>query len=277
MKFVILCDSNNVEPFKTPRQLSKIGNEKIIERTIRLLKENGVEDIIITSHDKRFDKFGVERYEPKNNSYKGSEQKGCWIDAFTTELITEPITFLFGDVFYSKEAIKTIVESETDDVLFFCTDIKKGKDIRYIKKHDEPLGFKIENTEKFLKHQDIIRQLFYKGEIRRPISWELYRSLNDMPLNIHQLKNNYVGINDITCDVDNVEDIKLIEDMAKKTFCKIEIIELYDDTQLNRRTILNEQFVVGSERAKYLMGQNDKNKIVAKLVEIYSAEIKEDK
>jgi hypothetical protein len=273
MKYVILCDSNNVEPFKIPRQLSKIGNETIVERTIRQLKENDIKDIIVTSHDKRFDNLEAERYEPKSNSYKGAEQKGCWIDAFTVELITEPIVFLFGDVFYSNDVIKTIVESETDDVLFFCTDISKGKDKRYIKEHDEPLGYKIVNIERFKEHQSRIRDLYYSGKIERAIAWELYRSLNNLPLDQHKLTQNYIGINDITCDIDNVEDVKLIEEMANKTFMRVKAVINFTDNQDDIKRKKNDIFIVEANRGKQLLGNNEKNTIFVELLEIFKSEI----
>ena len=39
MKYIILCDSNNVEPFKEPRQLSKVNGETLVGRIIKLLKK----------------------------------------------------------------------------------------------------------------------------------------------------------------------------------------------------------------------------------------------
>ena len=47
MKYIILAYSNN-PGFEVPRQLTKINGERLVERTIRLLKENGVNDILIT-------------------------------------------------------------------------------------------------------------------------------------------------------------------------------------------------------------------------------------
>jgi len=39
MKYIILSDSDNVEPFYKPRQLIKVKGEPLVGRTIRLLKE----------------------------------------------------------------------------------------------------------------------------------------------------------------------------------------------------------------------------------------------
>jgi len=40
-RYVILADSNKPDFKQTPRQLIEINGERLIERTIRLLKENG--------------------------------------------------------------------------------------------------------------------------------------------------------------------------------------------------------------------------------------------
>ena len=111
---------------KSPKQLSVVCGEELVARTIRLLRENGVEDIYITSHNPIFDKFGVPRIEHQNNfSYKdrykdrGKKKDNYWLNAYVQ--LNVPVTYLHGDVFYSPEAIKTIVESETDDILFFST------------------------------------------------------------------------------------------------------------------------------------------------------------
>lgn len=214
MKYIILSDSDNVEPFVEPRQLAIIKGEPLIKRTIRLLKENGVKDIIITSHDPRFDNLGATRYEPKYNDYNAKEHKGYWLNAFPRELLTEPVTFLLGDVYYSENAIKTIVNSNTNSTLFFCSDKTKGLSEKYIKQHDEPFAYKVVDTELFKNHINLVKRLFdEKITCRHPIVWELYRSINGIWINEHTLNINYVAINDETCDIDRVEDIELLNNI----------------------------------------------------------------
>jgi len=297
MKYVILSDSNNVEPFTMPRQLYKINNETIAGRTIRLLKENGIKDILITSHDKRFDNLGAIRYEPKSNKYDGKEtdqhKKGYWLNAFPQELLIEPITFLLGDVYYSEEAIKIIVNSDTDKVLFFCTDIKKGKGLRYIKNHDEPFGFKVVDCELFIEHKEKLKEMWDKELTRRhPIAWELYRSINGLDVNKHILTENYIGINDITCDIDSVEDVKLIEDISKKIIIrkkeekmKIRALRDYTDNKYpveNRKTVVKEikkgdEYEVSDERGKQILNHPKELAILIEIVKKEVEVLEEDK
>ena len=65
MIYVIMC-GGTYTVWQTPKQMAKINGEMIVERTIRLLRQNGVKDICITSNDARFDAFGVPRLEHVN-------------------------------------------------------------------------------------------------------------------------------------------------------------------------------------------------------------------
>lgn len=283
MKYVILSDSNNAKTFSTPRQLTKINGEPLVKRTIRLLKENGVQDIIVTSHDKRFDNLGAIRYEPKNNNHKWVNKKrvGYWLDAFTIELLNEPITFLFGDVYYSKKAIKKIVETEAKDNLFFCT--YKNNDKRYIKSHDEPLAYKVMKPEEFKKHIDIVKRLYDEGKtVRHPIVWELYRSLNGQNINEHKMTKNYIAINDESCDIDTINDIILLNEkiggikMVKCETIKEFTLARYDELENivrkskeeKGRLFVGDVFECDEEIADYLTGNNQLKIAVVKVLEI---------
>lgn len=281
MKYVILANSDNVEPFIEPRQLSVVNGETLVGRAIRLLKENGVKEVIITSHDPRFDNLGTIRYEPQFNDYRGKEQTGYWLDAFPREMLIEPVTFLLGDVYYSEDAIKTIVKKTTKSVMFFCSDKTKGYDERYIKHHDEPFAFKVVNYKLFLEHIDKVKQLYDEGKTRRhPIAWELYRSINGIDVNTHKLTKNYVAINDETCDIDCVEDVEkleyslnpvVIEAEAIRGFTYGEFKNLHNLVRVNqddREGHLSEgdRFECDYKTARYLLGDNPKGFKLIKII-----------
>jgi len=285
MIYCILADSDNVEPFIEPRQLAKINGEVLIKRTIRLLKENGVKDILVTSHDPRFDNLGATRYEPLFNDYKPKEGKGYWLSAFPGELLIEPITFLLGDVYYSENAIKTIVESKTTSILFFCTDKRLGYDERYIKHHDEPLAFKVINYELFKESIYIVKKMKdNRITHREPIMWELYRVINGIDVNTHILTDNYIAINDETCDIDRVEDIMLLElkiGGSKMVRVKVtdpftlgkfnelkEIVRANPQNAKDGELYKNDIFLCDKEMAEYLTGNNKYKKAFAEVIEV---------
>lgn len=280
MKYIILSDGTP-NGFEIPRQLSVINDEPIISRTIRLLKENGVEDIMITSHDERFDNLGVERYEPKFNDWDYNNKTGYWLSAFPIELLNEPVCFLFGDVYYSKNAIRTIVETETKSNLLFCT--YNNQDSKYIKRHDEPLAYKVVDYIMFKEHIERVKILKDKGLCHRePIVWELYRSLNGLDINKHIMTSNYIAINDESCDIDSVNDImKLKYKLGGIDVIKVEVIKNFTLQEFNKlenvEKIVNRnanEFGIGDkfeclqEMADYLMGGNDKKETVVKILEI---------
>ena len=195
--------------WETPRQLTVINNESLVQRTIRLLRENGIEDIAITAQDSRFEQFEVPVLHHENGYVWGKdsvEDHSYWVDAFYPT--DEPVCYLMGDVFFSPFAIKSIIDYEGQDIMFFASGHCNGK--KYIKPWTEPFAFKVWNQVKF---KDRIKQTKYlqdQGAFRRkPVSWELWQVIQGTMLNVIAM--DYYVIDDYTCDVDTPEDAKRIE------------------------------------------------------------------
>ena len=284
-KYVIMC-GGTYKNWETPRQLSIINNEKLVERTIRLLKENGVNDIVITTNSSAFEGLGVPviYYDCGFVSNGVKTLKGYWLDAFDFDLLNQPVCFLFGDVYYSDNAIKQIVETPTDSTLFFCSYQNHSKE--YIKEHDEPLGYKVVDYELFKKHINIVKDMKDKGLCcREPIVWELYRSINGLPINEHTMTNNYIAINDISCDIDGINDIKKIEvRLGGEEMIKVEVIEdftleRFDEiVNLERKSAgpvgrlkVGDIFECQKDLADYLLGENRLNRPFVKVIEVIPA------
>lgn len=294
MKYIILADSNNTSPFILPRHLTKINGEELVSRTIRLLKENGVKDIIITSHDKRFDNLGATRYEPLHNEYDPVNLTGYWLNAFPIELLNEPTIYLFGDVYYSENAIKTILETPTDSALFFCTYHNESE--LYIKHHDEPLAYKVIDTDMFKENINKVKQMKDEGICcREPVVWELYRTINNQYINEHKMTSNYVAINDESCDIDTLRDIVFLErkiggnSMVKAQATQVPYftLERFGELKNIKRANINKNkdgfvyandiFECSNELAEYLLGANDSKITVIKVLEVIPEEVKEEK
>lgn len=200
------------DKFEIPKQLSVVHGEKLVERTIRLLRENGITDIYISSNDKRFDEFGVKRLEHYNSyEYKDGKLYGYWLDAFYPHFKeSDKITYLFGDVYYTADAIKTIVNYQTDKNILFGTSIAKNK---YHKNWGEPFAYIVNDYKAFMQGIEDVKKLQDEGKtIRVPIVWELYRYLNNLNINVQNvLDETYVCIDDGTIDVDTPYAIEKIE------------------------------------------------------------------
>lgn len=162
-----------------PKHLIPIDGEPLIARTVRLLKEIGIKNIIITSKDER---YNFAQRLPQTT-------RDCEIDRFEETITTEKVCFLYGDVAYTKNALKIIKDTEPKDVLFFG--------------HEwEIFGIKINDWRLFKIHKDKIKNKYLNGEINRCIGWEIYRSMNDILLNEHRITKRYIKILDGTDDID---------------------------------------------------------------------------
>lgn len=209
-KYVILAKSND-KTFDIPRQLIEINGEPLIKRTIRLLKENGVKNIIITANDERFNNLGVKVYNGKTDNFDYIERTGYWLDAFPFELMNEPVCFIWGDVYFSEDAIREIVELESKKDLFFCT--YENKTDKYIKEYDEPLAYKVMNCERFKNHINKVKKMKDEGKCcREPIIWEVYRSMHGLDINTHLMTTDFIAINDESCDIDSAKDVELLKE-----------------------------------------------------------------
>lgn len=208
MKYIIMCGGQYDKWENKPKQLVKIHGETLVERTIRLLRNNGVEDIAISSNNKVFEQFGVPVMWHENNYRLGIEQDyGHWLDGFYQT--NEPTCYIFGDVVFSPAAIKTIVETDTKDIEFFAS--APPFDRRYSKKWAEPFAFKVVDTKKFFGSIEKAKE-YEKQEkfYRKPVSWELWQVIKGTPLAKIDYTN-YTVINDYTCDIDSPEDILKFE------------------------------------------------------------------
>lgn len=200
MQYIIMC-GGNYSHWQMPRHLTKVNGEPIVARTIRLLRENGVTDIAISSNSPVFEQFGVPvlKHDNKYEAHSCGMYNKNWCDAFY--LTDKPVCYIFGDVIFSPEAIKTIIKTETDDIQFFASSPPFASN--YPKKWAEPFALKVVNTDHLKNAISITKQYAEQGLFNRnPIMWELWQVIQATPIN-HIDYSNYVAINDYTCDVDD--------------------------------------------------------------------------
>ena len=214
MKYIIMC-GGHYRKWKVPKQLTKYKGEPLVLRTIRLLRECGVNDIAISSNNNIFERCGVPLLKHNNqwdvtgyNNYVG-----YWCNGFYPT--NEPVCYLFGDVIYSPEAIRTIVEYKTDDIMFFGS--KRPFAPEYPKNNVEPFAFKVTNVDRFFEACDEVKRLDAEGRFaRKPLAWELWYVIcgadpyQDAEHINDPVASDYVAINDYTCDIDEPHDVKKV-------------------------------------------------------------------
>ena len=203
MKYIILAGGTYTD-FETPKQLLEVNGERIIDRTIRLLKENGIENIYISSNNPEFDTCKAIRIEHENNYI--TDNNSWWIDAFYP--VQEPVCYIWGDVYFSEEAIKTIVKYKTDkDVLFGTSDAKNEQHENW----GEPFAYIVNDYNSFFNAIKELKILWKDNKLKRtPIVWEVYRYLHNLDVNIQAITDDYVCIDDGTIDIDRPEDINRV-------------------------------------------------------------------
>lgn len=190
MKYVIMADGKGS---RWNRYLGhskheiEIGGETLIERSVRLIRENDPSaEIIVTSHDPSLKTASAVRYEPKNNVLE--------IDRFTVELIGDNVCFLYGDVLYAEEAMRRICgDVGSEPILFFGSE----KSI---------CAVLIRSGEEFLRCFTAVRELFLKGELCECKGWQVYRYHVGLPLDGKAIGRSFVFVPDATRDFNSPED-----------------------------------------------------------------------
>lgn len=200
MKYIIMCGGGTLNDL--PKQMAEVNGEALVERTIRLLRQEGITDIAISTRNDDFERFGVSLLK-HDNTYFNKHGRNYWVDGFYPS--EDPVCYVFGDVYFSDEAIHKIVTTETNDVEFFASSPPFGPG--YPKPWAEPFAFKVVNQEHFREAIEKTKELNEQGKFaRHPISWELWQVIKDTPINYIDF-NNYTAINDYTCDIDHENQI----------------------------------------------------------------------
>ena len=216
MKYIIMC-GGNYRAWAQPRQLLPFNGEPITRRTIRLLHELGIADIAISANKPWFYGLGVPVLV-HDNSYDTiayNESFGYWCDCFYPT--DEPTCYLFGDVVYSRDALRRIIDTPTDDIMLFGSAPPFAVD--YPKPWIEPFAFKVADTAHLRRAVEDVKRLDREAKFtRRPIAWEVWNVISRGPDgDVTTIDyNSYVHINDWTCDIDKPSEIPILEQIAAR-------------------------------------------------------------
>jgi hypothetical protein len=178
-----------------PKQLIRVNGETLLARTIRLLEEGGVQSIFVSVPEHGFyGDLGVPEIVNKG-TYE--------IDRFYPIKGEGTVLYLYGDVYYTEEAMNSILNENYE---FFG---RRGKSKLGSKNHSEMFAVKADNTKVKL-HVNKLKELFDAGVIKRCIGWDLFKSFYNLPLSPEKVpsdgfKHLFI-INDLTDDFDNPND-----------------------------------------------------------------------
>lgn len=191
----------------TKKHLVKVNNEPIIYRTVRLLLERGVTDIFIVGPDEdEYKIHSTQLYIPEKNVTNHGVDKFLNSESLWNK--EERTIVFYGDVFFTDQAMDSIVNYTNKDWTLFCrftgsvfTGSKFGECFAQsfypseIELHKEKLLFVAESVNK--KH------------LKKSGGWEHYRAMNGVSgreLRQHLIYEKYFVIDDFTEDFDFPED-----------------------------------------------------------------------
>ena len=179
-----------------PKHLIKIEGERLIDRTVRLIKENSPStDIVIVANDDRYKIEGTTLHKPVlNPDNVGADN---WLSSMPLWNKEGRTYFIFGDIWFSEDAMKRIFDPETKDMWFVYGRENRS---RFTGKEWEEwfcMSFLPKDHDHVQKTLERVRDDFNDGRIGRAGGWEFYRALKiDDPVN------HFVIIDDFTEDFD---------------------------------------------------------------------------
>ena len=152
-----------------PKHLIEVEGETLLQRTTRLVREVD----------------GARRHEPLRSAHE--------LDRFCFELIEDNCCFLYGDTFYTPQAIGAIAAYPAKSVSFFGS----VKSIVAVKVADAGLF-----RSAILK----LRTMIDQGAIPDAKGWTLHHHLEGMPLEGRAMGPGFIAIEDGTTDFNTPEE-----------------------------------------------------------------------
>lgn len=172
-----------------PKQLVEIDGEPILRRTIRQVHEWTGQAPVVTVPQSGF--FG----ELSAEEIVGSGV--VEIRKFLNVTFDEPTLYLWGDVYFSDAAMRTIFATEDTPVFYG----RYGGNA--VKTWGELFAARLDR-DAILKAKAL--SLIHR-QLPRCASWELYRMVSGYPLHEHVVGRNFVEIDDETDDFDYPHDL----------------------------------------------------------------------
>lgn len=207
MRYVIMANGRGQRWHNyggVPKHLICVDGETLLARTTRLVHElDDTAEVYISSSNPKYETPGAILHSPEKYIHE--------LDRFCYELITDNVTFLYGDAFYTKEALRTIVSTETKGITFFGNS-------------NAIFGVKAADGELLKAAIDKLFDLIGAGELEDAKGWTLYHLVEGMSMAGKEIRGNFTHIEDITSDFNYPSDWDRFQDVAHlKEGSKVEV------------------------------------------------------
>ncbi len=126
--------------FDIPKGFMQVGNEKLIERSVRLLKENGIKNVIIgTGHlHEHYEKFAAENGLKTFLSPHFATTGSFHTLIYGSGLIEGDFLLLESDLLYHSDAIKSLIADKRKDIIL-TSGFTQSNDEVFVEMKDELL------------------------------------------------------------------------------------------------------------------------------------------
>lgn len=194
---------NRLDRLPSDKHLLVIDGETLLQRQVRQLQENGIDEILISSRNAAYEVPGATRFTPAGNVLE--------VDRF---LSTRPvwrdhgeILFIYGDVFYSDDAMQRICTARPDSYLWFG---RTRPGAFPGQRYPEIFAFTFSASicGQVTATLQAVRDLHLSGQLARCIGWDVYWHMRGLPPNCGLVDGSFVEINDITEDFDSRRDYR---------------------------------------------------------------------
>ena len=180
-----------------PKQLIQFNCESLLARAARMLGEEGIDDFICVSNDRRLQLPGIVHFHP--------EKHNCLAETIlaTRHLWTSRTIFLLGDVYFTRRSVNSISRYRGELGVFGRPWASKLIDCT----HGElfAMSFSAEAAAFVTRAAEEVARLVVHGA--RGNLWDVYHTLSDLPLNSGRAESRIFQIvDDITNDFDRPSD-----------------------------------------------------------------------
>lgn len=212
MNIYILC-GGYYDNFPYPKALTRINGEALLDRTLRLLSNYDAETFVCCNQNE--DAFNDYNYLRCNFTFNYLKQTGYYLDIFDGVEFDTDCIFLFGDVYYTEEAISKIIDkyNNTNRNIFICNNYPFNE--QHLRQ-GEPFGWIVKDVEIFKNAIKLCKSFQDRGIIDHangiPSNWELAHIINGLGVNEFNLnKEDCLVIDDLTIDIDDPSAIEKLE------------------------------------------------------------------
>lgn len=197
----------------TPKHLTKIEGKILLERTCsQFLKYTDDVCVIGASEDYKVDKTSLYAIKSQNTHWKDASKflssQNLWLRDGRTVLV-------FGDVYFTSEAVKTIMKDKDSFKFFLRTgpsELSGGREKEiFALAFDQTMAIKINQT---------LLHLVSLGQMENQAEWVLYQRMIGPSASGLFSNPHFVEINDWTEDFDSPEDLEIWEQHRKNSRAK---------------------------------------------------------